>query len=285
MISISTWNIQCGLGCDGRVDLERIAVVLRNLGDADVICLQEVARFMPDLDQGAADDQVMVLARLFPDHEPIFGPAMNLAGQGAGQRRQFGNLILSRLPVIQSFAYPLPQLADPAARHMPRQMTEVVIRHGDRSLRILTTHLEYHSKAQRCEQVAAIRHLHRQICANARNPGIDPGTGLYAISARPKSLIVCGDFNFSATSPEYNQMLSPIDENTPPLIDAWTGHHEQKLHAPTCGIYDHKTWPEGPHCRDFFFVSNDVSDCIVDIRVDLTTNASDHQPLRLSLNW
>lgn len=285
MISISTWNIQCGLGCDGRIDLERIAAVLRNLGDADVICLQEVARFMPDLDQGAADDQIMVLARLFPDHEPIFGAAINLAGQGAGQRRQFGNLILSRLPVIQSFAYPLPQLADPTARHMPRQLTEVVICHGDRSLRILTTHLEYHSAAQRSGQVAAICDLHRQVCANARNPGIDPGTGIYTILERPKSLIVCGDFNFLTTSPEYNQMLSPIDDNTPELIDAWTCHHEKKPHAPTCGIYDHQTWPEGPHCRDFYFVSNDVSDCINDIRVDLKTNASDHQPLRLSLDW
>ena len=85
-------------------DEKRITAKAIRTVDADVICLQEVARFMPDLDQGAADDQIMVLARLFPDYEPIFGTAINLAGQGAGQRRQFGNLILSRLPVIQSFA-------------------------------------------------------------------------------------------------------------------------------------------------------------------------------------
>ena len=44
-----SWNIQWCRGVDGRVDPERIARVARELADADVICLQEVARGFPSL--------------------------------------------------------------------------------------------------------------------------------------------------------------------------------------------------------------------------------------------
>jgi len=174
MTFISTWNIQCGLGCDGRVDLERIAAGLRKLGEADVICLQEVARHMPGLDQGAGADQAKVLTDLFPDYESFFGAAINLEGERPTQRGQFGNLILSRLPVAQVFTHPLPQKPDPAVKHMPRQVTEVVVRTNGKALRVMTTHLEYHSKQQREQQIAKVRKLHQQNCANVRSPGIDP---------------------------------------------------------------------------------------------------------------
>lgn len=284
MISISTWNIQCGLGCDGRVDLERIATVLRNLGESDVICLQEVARFMPDLDQDAGEDQVKVLAELFPEHEYFFGAAINLEGAMAGQRRQFGNMILSRLPVVQVFTHPLPQTPDPTEKHMPRQALEVVVRTEGRALRIMTTHLEYHSEMQRGQQVAKIRKLHQQNCANLRSPGIDPGQGLYALMERPESLVVCGDFNFSETSTEYEQMLANFNELLPAFKDAWICHHGNTPHAPTCGIFDQMFWKEGPHCRDFFFLTDDLTECIEAVEVDVTTDASDHQPLKLNLN-
>ena len=63
MTTILTWNIQCGLGVDGRVDLVRLADVIRSMADADVICLQEVSRFNPELDGGENVDQVAALTR------------------------------------------------------------------------------------------------------------------------------------------------------------------------------------------------------------------------------
>jgi len=133
--------------------------------------------------------------------------------------------------------------------------------------------------------VAKIRSLHQQNCANVRNPGIDPGKGPYALTEFPESLVVCGDFNFSETSPEYKQMLADFDEDIPGLKDAWACHHENTPHAPTCGVFDHTFWKEGPHCRDFFFLTGDLAECIENLEVDVKTDASDHQPLRLSLNW
>tara|TARA_B100000315_G_C14232634_1_gene431704 strand:+ start:252 stop:572 length:321 start_codon:yes stop_codon:yes gene_type:complete len=104
---------------------------------------------MPDLDQDAGEDQAKVLADLFPEYEPFYGAAINLEGVKLGPRRQFGNIILSRLPVPQVFTHPLPQIPDPAIKHMPRQIMEVVVRTEGSALRIMTTHLEYHSHLQR----------------------------------------------------------------------------------------------------------------------------------------
>ncbi len=285
MISIVTWNIQCGLGCDGRIDLERISSTLRGFGDTDVICLQEVARNMPELDQGVGDDQVKVLADMFVDHEPVFGAAINRLGQVPQKRRQFGNLILSRLPVIQVFAHQLPQPSEPSIRHMPRQVTEVVVRAEKRAIRVMTTHLEYHSLTHRRSQIDAVRCLHQQNCANVKNPGIDPGSGPYAITDRPEQLVICGDFNFSETEPEYQQIQESFGDGTPPLIDAWVTHKGDIPHVPTCGIFDRNIWPQGPHCRDFFFISSDLAADIQSIEVDDKTDASDHQPVHLSLNY
>ena len=51
-----TWNIQYGKGADGRIDFPRIVETARMLGDADVICIQELAVNFPDLDDGAGAD-------------------------------------------------------------------------------------------------------------------------------------------------------------------------------------------------------------------------------------
>ncbi|MEM8744696.1 MAG: endonuclease/exonuclease/phosphatase family protein, partial [Pseudomonadota bacterium] len=99
MTEILTWNIQWGKGVDGRVDLKRIADVIRSMGDPDIICLQEVSRFFVELDGGT--DQVRDLSDLFPDHTCWFGAAVDMIGEKDPHdpRRSFGNMILSRLPV------------------------------------------------------------------------------------------------------------------------------------------------------------------------------------------
>lgn len=56
MTSVLSWNIQCGKGIDGEIRIDRIARVIRELGDPDVICLQEVSRKLPLLDGVAPTD-------------------------------------------------------------------------------------------------------------------------------------------------------------------------------------------------------------------------------------
>lgn len=284
MTEIITWNVQAGLGVDGINSLERIARVIQEFGDPDVICLQEISRYMPDNDGGRDIDQVAALTGLFPSHAPAFGPALNLAADTASRRRCFGNLILSRLPVVQIFLHALPQPADPGVKHMPRQATEVIVDGGSRTLRITTTHLEFHSESQRLAQVGALRSVHEEICTNALHPGHDPGAGIYTLRSRPCSAVLCGDYNFTPACAAYAKMLAPFETDTPVLMDAWAASQNNRPHAPTCGVFDRRQWPQGAHCRDFFFVTPDLIPRIESLTVAVDTNASDHQPMRLVLS-
>lgn len=42
-------------------------------------------------------------------------------------------------------------------------------------------------------------------------------------------------------------------------------------------------WPQGPHCRDFIFVSAGLARQVRRIEVDTETLASDHQPIMVEL--
>jgi len=285
MTSILTWNIQCGLGCGGEYDLGRIAKHIRAMGDPDVICLQEISRFMPELDGGKGEDQVAILSGLFAGYEPLFGPAIDRSDTLGSNRQQFGNLILSRLPVLQAFFHPLPQPHDAGIKHMPRQLSEVVVACASGPLRVLTTHLEYHSTAHQLVQVNAIHDLHQQVCDNIRWPGSNPGSGPYNLVARPETTVLCGDFNFTPDSTEYKLLLSGFRHETRSLRDAWRVKNNSEAHAPTCGIFDERQWPEGPHTRDFFFITEDLCANIEELIVNVETDASDHQPLLLSLGF
>ena len=83
-----TWNIQCGKGCDGAVDLARIVSTARSMADADVFCFQEVSDRFFNLDGGA--DQSKQLAALLPDHHAVFRPAVETV-DGEGRAHRFGH--------------------------------------------------------------------------------------------------------------------------------------------------------------------------------------------------
>jgi endonuclease/exonuclease/phosphatase family metal-dependent hydrolase len=282
MIRIVTWNVQCGRGADGVLDLDRIADTIKALADADVICLQELARHDPDLDDGAGADQAAVLQARFFRHAPFFGAALDRAGPSRSRRRQFGNMILSRLPVLEIMTYPLPQPAEAGVKHMRRVAIEAVVDARGRPLRVATTHLEFHSAAQRLAQVDALRAMHAEACANEMHPPQAVESGTYRFVPRPLDAVLCGDFNFVVGDPAYARMTADVVD-APVLRDGWRVHHGERPHDPTCGIYDHAQWPQGAHARDFFFVSDTLARRVKDVVVDTKTNASDHQPLLLVL--
>ena len=98
-----TYNIQFGLGKDQRYDLARIA---REVESADVIALQEVERHWQ---RSGVVDEPDVLASHLPEHHWVFGANLDMdascrdaAGRLVNRRRQFGTMILSRLPIVSS---------------------------------------------------------------------------------------------------------------------------------------------------------------------------------------
>jgi endonuclease/exonuclease/phosphatase family metal-dependent hydrolase len=283
MTRILSWNIQNGKGNDGKIALDRIAGVIESIGAPDVICLQEVSRGL-ELEPGtAAPDQVAELGRLFPDYEIAFGIAFEARPPGAAQRWQYGNAVLSKLPLLMVVSHPLPRPGVENLRHMTRQATEVVVADSAGPLRIVSTHLEFHSAIHRLAQVERLRDLQREALEETALPPRTDRAGPYQQVGRPADAIYCGDFNMLPDSEEYQRLRAPLAAQPRPFEDAWTVLFPDRAHEPTCGIYDHRQWPEGPHCRDFFFATGRCVEALRDLRVDTQTDASDHQPLLLEL--
>ena len=106
-MKLITWNIQWGLGIDGRLDLARMIADARTLADFDVLCLQEVADNFGELKGSRGENQFAAIAALLPGYTAVEGVALDVP-DGQGGRRRFGNMILSRLPMGQVLRYTLP---------------------------------------------------------------------------------------------------------------------------------------------------------------------------------
>ena len=282
-MKLVTWNIQWCRGCDGRVDPARIVEHARALADFDVLCLQEVASNYPALPGSRGEDQFAQLAALLPGYTALPGIAVDVPGE-AGTRRAFGNMILSRLPVQQVLRVALPWPSDPAVRSMPRLLLDATVRAPSGPLRVMTTHLEYYSPAQRAAQVEALRARHAEACAHARHDRVaDTSHSPFHGQPHTPSAVLVGDFNFRPEDALHARMLAPFDgTDAPPFVDAWQVLHGERPHAHTNGVHDRVQWPE-PYTCDFVFVSGDLRDRIKALRVDAQTQASDHQPVLIEL--
>jgi len=282
---VMTWNVQWCRGVDLTVDPARVVREARRIADFDVLCLQEIADNFPDPELGgsAGEDQFAALAALLPDYVAVEGVAVDQPGRN-GLRRRFGNMILSRLPVRQVYRHLLPYPADPGVAGMPRIALEAVIAGARGDVRVITTHLEYYSALQRMAQVEGLRTIYADGHAHARDASVTKDDGSpFQTFLRPRATVITGDFNFEPDGPEHPRMLARFDDGTPLLHDAWQLAHPGVPHASTFCIYQ-KTDPSGAelHC-DFIFVSDELRRRLRALVVDRGTQASDHQPVILTL--
>jgi endonuclease/exonuclease/phosphatase family metal-dependent hydrolase len=284
-MKLITWNIQWCRGVDLKVDPARVVAEAKRLADFDVLCLQEVADNFPHprLAGATDEDQFAALAALLPGYTAIPGIAVDHPGDH-GRRRRFGNMILTRLPVLQVFRHLLPYPADQDVSGMPRIAVEAVVAAAFGPVRIVTTHLEYYSLKKRAAQVEALRALYAEGSGYARDPrstGYDGGP--YETLARPAATIITGDFNLEPDDPLHARMTAPFADGTPCLFDAWELAHPGVPHPPTMNIFV-KVKPDDPllHC-DFIFLSDDLRGRVQGVDVDIETQVSDHQPVTLTL--
>jgi endonuclease/exonuclease/phosphatase family metal-dependent hydrolase len=193
-------------------------------------------------------------------------------------------MILSRLPVKQVYRHLLPYPCEPGVAGMPRIAVEAVVAAAFGEIRVITTHLEYYSALQRMAQVDGLRALYADGHAHARDAKVTKDDGSpFQTFLRPKAAIITGDFNFEPDWPEHPRMLQPFADAAPPLHDAWQLLNPGVPHPSTFCIYQ-KTDPGGAelHC-DFIFVNRDLAPHVRDIVVDQQTQASDHQPVIVTL--
>lgn len=280
-MKLVTWNTQWCCGLDGVVSPERIVRDARRLADFDVLCLQEIAANYPRLAGDAGHDQPTLLADLLPGFQLFFGAAVD-EFDAAGERRRFGNLVATRLPVTQVQHHPLPYPADAGVRSMPRMCTVVTLRDPQLgAVRVMTTHLEYYSKVQRMAQAQALRDLHLAYCAQALAPpeASDDGSPFQG-KVHTTQAIVCGDFNLDARDPEYAHLVQAAPDGQ--LWDSWRLLHGGAPHAPTFRLFDRRYGPE-PVVSDFVFASDSLKDKVRAFAIDAATQVSDHQPLMVEL--
>lgn len=281
-MKLLTWNVQWCRGIDGKVDPGRVARTIDALGRFDVLCLQEVAVNFPALQGSAGEDQVRELSSLLGGCSIHFGAATDV-DDARGGRSLFGNLILSRLPVLQVYRHLLPWPVDAAGPSMQRIAVEAVVGTAWGEVRIVTTHLEYYSARQRAAQVEALRRLHMEACEHAASPRPSGDSGSpFAAAPRPASAIVTGDFNFRPEDPGHARMSALFEGSVPRFFDAWRIAQPDVPHAPTVGIFEN-SFADQAYCFDFIFLTPDIAGRVESVKVDGETRASDHQPVMLEL--
>jgi len=272
-VRLLTWNIQWGLGLDGRCDLARVVAEARRIADFDVLCLQEVSDNFPELKGTRGANQFEELTRLLPGYTAVEDVALDVPDR-RNRRKRFGNMILSRLPVGQVLRWTLPWETAPT-NNMPRLLIEAVVAAPSGPLRIMTTHLEYSSEKLRRAQVEGIREAHRTACERVAHPRA-PGAGTYALQPTSASAILAGDFNMRPEDPTKLRISEPFETGAPRLLDSWKVLNRETPHPPSFCLFD-QTYGQ-PHCCDFVLVTEDLAPRLKRVFYDVETKVSDHQP-------
>lgn len=278
-MKLITWNIQRGRGPGPACSLDRLVQDLRGIADFDVLCLQEVSSGFTDLPGCDGSNQFVGLAQRLREYTPVAGLAVDVLDADGAGRSLFGNMIVSRFPVLQVFRHALPWPADGGVMSMQRIALEATLDTPGGPLRVTSTHLEYFSVLQRSAQVARLRELHCEAASHSRRPRQgSAANGPFGPVHRPSGSLVAGDFNFLPGSGEHALMMAPFEDGTAPLVDAWEAVHGSVAHAPTVCVRDAR-----PFTFDFVFASADIAERVRSIKVCDEVEGPDHQPVLVEL--
>jgi endonuclease/exonuclease/phosphatase family metal-dependent hydrolase len=170
-LNVMSYNIHVGVGMDKKLDLARIAEVIKRQR-IDIVGLQEVDR---GVERTGRVDEIKELARLTGMD---YAFAHNLDYQGG----QYGVAVLSRFPIL---AIDHRRYANRRERER-RGFIRVEIEVGGRRLNFVTTHLDYQFEDGRVFETEQLL----KALADVRGP-----------------LLVVGDFNEEPPGGSYGMML------------------------------------------------------------------------------
>jgi endonuclease/exonuclease/phosphatase family metal-dependent hydrolase len=146
-LRVLSYNIHHGEGVDGKLNLERIARVIRSV-EPDLVAVQEVDK---NTRRTGQVDQPAELARLTGMHV-AFGA--NIKYQGG----DYGNAVLSRFPIHRHENHLLPLLDEGEQRGV--LIVEVVVPNEASPLVLMATHLDHRrDDKERLASADAINHL------------------------------------------------------------------------------------------------------------------------------
>jgi len=287
MARLVGYNIQYGTGKDGAVDIDR---VVAEIGDADLVAMQEVDRFWT---RSQMTDQVREISVRMPDYHWVYGPGVDLDaghrgddGRLRNRRRQFGNLLLSRFPILSSRNHLLPKMGLFAQLSIQRSALDCVIAFPDGLVRVASVHLAHSAAPERLGQVERLRELHREA---ARDGGVLSGTHENWAEdgvppPMPQDSVLLGDFNMTPDDPAYAAMVG-ADDAKYGRVTTLDGYLDGWIHSGGVADAGHTKFEEtGDRRIDFAFVSTGLADRVRGVRVDREAQGSDHQPLWLDID-
>jgi endonuclease/exonuclease/phosphatase family metal-dependent hydrolase len=282
-----SFNIQYGVGLDGVCDPERIAVAVRG---ADIIALQEVSRNLPKNSQA---DLPAIFSDLLSGYFPAFGAGVDtdagseiVHGKAVVRRVQFGNMILSRHPILAIRNILLPRSRTYGMLNIQRSALEALIATPVGPIRVYSVHLDHSSPAERMAQIEFLR---GRATLYGVEGGSVSGTSELGFPETPHTddFVIMGDFNMLPESPEYIAMAGPKD--------VYYGR-TPRANQPTDALghlgkrgSDAFTWEEPGHPEirqylDYCFVSGSLVHRLKNGWVDDACIASDHKPVWLELD-
>ena len=179
VLRVMSYNVHVGTGMDKKLDLARIAEVIRK-EDADLVALQEVDR---GVERTSRVDQIKELARLT---RMEYAFAHNLNYQGG----QYGVAVLSRFPILSVDHRRYRNLREAERRGLIRVEVEV----GGQRINFVTTHLDYKDDDNRLFETKQL---------------------LDALKGVTTPLVIAGDFNDEPRGSSYKLMLKQFNDAWP----------------------------------------------------------------------
>jgi endonuclease/exonuclease/phosphatase family metal-dependent hydrolase len=238
-LSILTYNVRHCAGTDGEISPLRVADVIAQYSP-DIVALQELDIGRP---RSGHIDQPQVIAQHL-NMAFHFTPAFTI------QEEEYGNAMLSRLPMSLVKAGPLPTL--PGRKDLEaRSAIWVKVRQAGTDINIVSTHMGLKWRERRAQADA--------IC----------GADWLSSPACKTPIILCGDFNAGPLSASYRRFRDM-------LLDAQRASRGRPKN----------TWPSRfPISRiDHVFVSDEFQVEGVEVLANsLSRSASDHLPLFVRL--
>ena len=203
-------------------------------------------------------------------------------------RRQFGNMLLSRQPILYSRHHLLPKYASTGPLSIQRSALEAMVEINGRPLRLYSIHLTHLSAATRLPQVEQLLAIHRNAAFEGTPVCGDVSAFDWADRAGPQEVpqeaILLGDFNFQPDSREYDLVVGPVSDyggriaNPCGFVDAWCA--ADPAADPAAAAAGFTSDVNGKPARlDYCFVSNSLASRVRACRVDEDAVGSDHFPL------
>jgi endonuclease/exonuclease/phosphatase family metal-dependent hydrolase len=292
-VKLVSYNVQYGFGSDGRYDLARAA---RIVAGADIVALQEVERHWRRTNE---DDQPEVLSRLLPDYFWVYGPAFDMDastredGRIVNRRRQFGTMILSKLPIAWSRLHALPMRRMVRPLNTRNAALEAMIRTPAGPVRVLSVHLAHVGVEERLEQIDHLLAEHRRASREGgpwSGEDDEPERGWTHGEPEPENpaaAIWLGDFNSEPGSAEHRRITGATPYHPGAVYADGLCDAAAFAAKPAGNFHTHEKVIDGAlklRRLDHCFVSGELAGRVRSVGADIGEVASDHFPLRVEID-